>query len=91
MYKRKQNAIIFIIGDAATDFTSVGCSLILYFLSFNHFAKTVRNGGVTVSTGMMKHDKRAEIAASLKTAARLKLNAKKNFTVSFNKSLQVAA
>ena len=48
-------------------------------------------GGVTVSTGTTKHDKRAEIAASLKTAARLKLNAKKNFTVSFNKSLQVAA
>ncbi len=48
-------------------------------------------GGVTVSTGIVKCDKRAEFASSLQNGARLKLNAKNNISVSFNKSVQVAA
>jgi len=39
----------------------------------------------------MNYDKRVELAAALKTAARLNINAKNNISVSFNKSLQVAA
>nr|DAZ00183.1 MAG TPA: hypothetical protein [Caudoviricetes sp.] len=39
----------------------------------------------------MQWNKRAELASSLQNGARFKLNAKRNISVSFNRSLQVAA
>ena len=59
--------------------------------SRNPSADNSGHGGVTVSTGIVKCDKRAEFAVTLQNMARLKLNAKNNISVSFNKSVQVAA
>lgn len=57
---------------------------------YNCYQETL-SGDVTVSTEIVKYDKRAEDAEPLKTSARLNINAKKNITVSFNKAVQVAA
>lgn len=47
-------------------------------------------GGVKVSTGILKHDKRAESGNLFKLRPRLNINARNNISVS-SRSVQVAA